>query len=272
MQREERHGAPGVGAPDGVQFVDECLLVASLVARHEGEVARGRFDGGADEGVGIREAPERDHASGGHPADGESVGVDDLRQIALGHLAEDVVHLPHRLLDDVERVLGLLHGAVEALAVAGEVDGDGGDAGADPAEIAAGIEFLVDRSPVHPEDGGGLGLPVGVGDEGGDALDAGDARLAGEGGGELGEAVRGGLEGRGHDWRVGGAPAGLGDLAPRVVSIRGRRRGSFRANEGVALFLAADGGCGAVAGEDGGVVREGVEAVADGLKERRAVA
>jgi hypothetical protein len=142
----------------------------------------------------VAEAPERDDAAGGHPADAEAVRDEHSCVLGGGEPGDDRVDLANRLADHLEGVFGLLAEGVGAFAVTGEVDGAGGDASAEPALEAAGVELLVGGAAVHPDHEGRGGRPVGVDEEGRDLLaerrrEPDGAGEGLQGAGEVGEPV-----------------------------------------------------------------------------------
>lgn len=165
---EPFHGVLGVGDRPG----GSGCGVGVLGEIEAGEPAGGAFDGSAHEWVGVAEPAECNHAAGGHAADGEATSVEDAGVGGFGERQHDRIEFPQHLPQDIQGVSGGLEAGVGAIAMAGEIESAGGDAGADPAQVPAGIDFLAGGAAVHPDHGGGGCCPIRVSKECGNLVGA----------------------------------------------------------------------------------------------------
>ena len=166
MDGEHGQFPPAIDVLDRVEPVGRFVIEElSLVLAPP--VAAGRLEDRGPEPVRSLEPDQRDHATHRHAADRDPSGIEPMATEGGDH----VVDLVGRLLDVVEEGLRPHPVLGSPLAMAGEVDGAAADAGAGESQVPPGIQFLVGRPTVHPEQArgrrrGGFGPDEEAGDVG----------------------------------------------------------------------------------------------------------
>jgi hypothetical protein len=193
MYREEREGLKAdkaglrVEGGDFFRGIGCAPGMGAVLGVEADEIAGGRFDGSAQEVVRVAQATERGHTAERHAAEAHAVEVEGVLPDGIGKRFDHFINLGDDGGEDVRGRAGIGFAMVAALAVAGKVDGDGGEPGLNPADEATRVDLLIGGASVHPDDGGDAVDPIGMDEKGGNVTIPPAPPTEADGAGTLGE-------------------------------------------------------------------------------------